>query len=122
MRSILLDELLPREVAAIKEYLAANATPSGVEDLYWLDLPKTLWNENQIACVESGLRDSPKNFRLAIEAGAGWIRFELLVRSDCLHNLGGGQADARQVLFALNWADKMAVELNLTSCLPPERH
>lgn len=122
MRSILLDELLPKEVAAIKEYLMAKARPSGVEDLYWLELPKTQWNENQIACVESGLRDSPQSFRLAIEVGADWVRFELLVRSDCLHNIGGGQADERQALFTLNWANKMAVELNLVACLPPERH
>lgn len=122
MRSILLDELRAQEVAEVKEYLKTKAAPSGVEDLFWLDLPRDLWNENQIDGFESGLPEAAKTFRLAVEVGQDWVRFELLVRSDSLHNIGGGQADERQVMFALKWADKMAMDLSLTSCLPPERH
>lgn len=117
MRSLLFDELRATEVEAVTGYLDREAQASGLEGLYWLALPEDLWNESQF----KGLKEEPalaeNGFRLAIEVGPDWLRLELLVRSDSLHNTGGGQADENQVIFALNWADEMAEELGLRACL-----
>jgi len=119
MRSILFDELRDSEIEAVTEYLERESRPSGLEGLYWIPIPKELWNETQ----HKGLKEEKletSGFKLAAEVGPDWIRFELLVRSDSLINTGGGPADERQVMFILNWADKMARELKLHSCIPPE--
>ena len=119
MRSILLDELLPSEVEAIGVYLEDKCRLSGVDGLYWLSLPREMWNQNQINGLTGDGRETVQDYRLAVELGSDWVRFELLVRSDTLGNIGGGPADGRQVLFALNWAGRMAEKLSLSTCLPP---
>ena len=116
MRSLVLDELTTREAAAAEAYLAAQAELSGVEGLYWLKLPPDLWEKCQIQAHRSGTAES---YRLAVEIGPEWVRFELLVRSETLANHGGAQATPEQVLYVLNWADKMARELGLVTCADP---
>jgi hypothetical protein len=115
MRSLMLDELTPREAAAARDYLAARAEFSGVEGLYWLQLPPALWADRQVRAHESGLPGA-ESYRLAVETGQSWLRFELLVRSETVANHGSGQATAEQVLYVLDWADRMARELGLTTC------
>jgi hypothetical protein len=116
MRSLVLDELTPREAAAAQAYLAAQAEFSGVEGLYWLGLPPDLWGCRQIQAHQNGMAES---YRLAVEAGPKWVRFELLVRSETLVNHGGAQATPGQVLYILDWADRMARELGLITCADP---
>ncbi len=112
MRSIVIDELLPHEAAAARDYLAKNALASGIEGLYWIPLERDLWNEKQIAAnADEHEKSEAQSFRFAVELGPDWVRFEMLVRSEGLRNLGGGQADARQGLFLLNWADEMSAGL-----------
>ncbi len=115
MRSILFDELQPQEVAAVRVYLNQQARRSGLEDLYWIALPRVLWNENQIQTSSEGRKP---DFHFAVELGSEWVRFELLIRSEGLLNLGGGQATAEQALFLLNWANDMARKLDLLTCAP----
>jgi hypothetical protein len=115
MRALILDELNRLETAAVREYLAARAGFSGVEGLYWLELPPDLWAETQRRARKR--REAGTScFRLAVELGPNWVRFELLVRSETLANAGGGQATAKQALFVLDWAGAMARELGLTTC------
>ena len=116
-----MDELLPSEIEGIEAYLENKARPSGVDGLYWLNLPKELWNQGQLNGLSSDGREAAQEYRLAVELGPDWVRFELLVRSDTLGNLGGGPADESQVLFALRRAGRVAEELNLSMCLPPVR-
>jgi hypothetical protein len=115
MRSLMLDELTPQEAAAARSYLAARAEFSGVEGLYWLKLPPALWTDNQIRAHESGLPGA-ESYRLAVETGLNWLRFELLVRAETVANPGSGQATAEQALYVLDWADRMARELGLSTC------
>ncbi|GHV57337.1 hypothetical protein FACS189460_3730 [Deltaproteobacteria bacterium] len=115
MRALILDELNHQETAAVREYLAARADFSGVEGLYWLELPPGLWAETQRRAREQGAAGT-SCFRLAVELGPDWVRFELLVRSEILANTGGGQATAEQALFVLDWAGAMARELGLVTC------
>ncbi len=121
MRSIFLDELLGPEVAAIRGYLEAHATPSGIENLYWLNLDRDLWNETQLRAQADETALEGDIFRMAVEVGQDWVRFELLVRSEGLLNIGGGPADESQAMYALHWADEMAHQLNLISGCTCER-
>ncbi len=108
MRSILIDELLAEEVTMVRNYLNRHAAPSGIEGLYWIPLERELWNEAQISAHrDEHEKEEARSFRFAVELGPDWVRFEMLVRSEGLRNLGGGQADRRQALFLLDWADKM---------------
>ena len=118
MRSLILDELTPRELAAARSYLAAQAEFSGVEGLYWLELPPYLWGDNQVRAHAEGLPGT-ESYRLAVEAGKEWVRFELLVRSETLANAGSAQATPEQVIYILDWADRMARELELVTCADP---
>ncbi|MDR1044586.1 MAG: hypothetical protein LBP33_05635 [Candidatus Adiutrix sp.] len=115
MRSIFLDELLEPEIDAVTGYLDHQALPSGLAGLYWLPLARELWNETQIRGQKDESWVEGDGYRLAVEVGPAWVRFELLVRSESLLNIGGGQADERQALFVLRWADEMARKLNLAA-------
>jgi hypothetical protein len=118
MRSLMRDELTPREAAAARAYLADRAETSGVEGIFWLKLPARLWAVKQSRARASGLPGT-ESYQLAVETGPDWVRFELLVRSETLANPGGGQATAGQALFVLDWADRMARELGLVTCVDP---
>ena len=120
MRSLVLDELTPQEMAAVKGYLAARAEFSGVADLYWLKLPRELWADPQRQANARGLPGA-ETYRMAVETGPDWARFELLVRAETLANPGSAQATAEQALFILEWADRMAGELGLLTCFSPNR-
>ena len=116
MRSIVFDELLGSEVEAVRGYLNERAVPSGVEDLYWIQLDRELWNESQIKALSGQDGALADNYRLAVELGDQWVRFELLVRAEGILNVGGGPADERQAIFVLRWANEMAAKLGLPSC------
>ncbi len=112
MRSILIDELLDEEVIQVRDYLNRHAVPSGLADLYWIPLERDLWNETQLSAHhDEQEKVEARSFRFAVELGSDWVRFEMLVRSEGLRNLGGGQADQRQALFLLAWADEMTNQL-----------
>ena len=116
MRSLLFDELLEPEIDAVTDYLEQNAESSGIEDLYWITLPPELWGDIQRQAHQDENWLEGGSYRLAVEVGPDWVRFELLVRSEGLRNIGGGQADEPQVMFVLRWADEMARKLNLMPC------
>ncbi|MDR2945222.1 MAG: hypothetical protein LBV79_00530 [Candidatus Adiutrix sp.] len=117
MRSIIFDELLASEIEAVRDYLEEKAIPSGVEDLYWIALERELWNETQSMALsehQEGLMGD--GYRLAVELGDQWVRFELLVRAEGVLNIGGGPTDEQQSLFVLRWANEMSAALGLSSC------
>ena len=116
MRSILFDELLSSEVEAVRDYLNEWAVPSGIDDLYWIRLDRELWNEDQIKALSDQDGVMGDGYRIAVELGGEWVRFELLVRAEGVLNIGGGPADERQTLFVLRWANEMAAKLSLPTC------
>ena len=121
MRSLMLDELTPGEAAAARDYLADRAEFSGVEGLYWLKLPPELLAPPQTRAQARGLYGA-ESYRLAVETGPDWVKFELLVRAETLANPGGGQATPEQALYVLGWADRLARELGLITCADPTRN
>ena len=116
MRALMLDELTTGEVTAVRAYLTAQAEFSGVDGLYWLTLPPDLWSDHQKEAHASGIPGS-ESYRLAVETGAKWVRFELLVRAETMTNPGSAQATTEQALYILGWADRMARELGLVTCV-----
>ena len=117
MRSILFDELLSSEVEAVRGYLNQWAVPSGIDDLYWIRLDREIWNDAQLKALSDRDGMVGDNYRIAVELGDQWVRFELLIRAEGVLNIGGGPADERQSLFVLRWANEMAARLGLLSCL-----
>jgi hypothetical protein len=116
VRSIVFDELLEPEINAVLDYLDQEAVASGVENLYWLFIPRDLWSPAQVQAQADENWAEGEGYRTAIEVGPDWVRFELLVRSESLLNIGGGQADESQAMHILRWADEMARKLSLSSC------
>ena len=75
MRAYLIDEISPSDMEKIGGYLRSNAVGSGLEKVYWLEIPKDLLNETQIAHRQC------QPYVFAVELGAGWIKLEFFSRS-----------------------------------------
>ncbi|MGL4208085.1 MAG: hypothetical protein ACRCTY_01725 [Candidatus Adiutrix sp.] len=122
LRSLIIDELIGWEIEAACAYIAQRTSPSPIENLYWLPLPVALWNDAQEQHQPEHQPEhdqTPPPYRLAIEIGAGWVRFELLVRGEGLLNLGGGPTDKAQTDFVFQWADGLVQHLEGLSGKPP---
>jgi hypothetical protein len=108
MRQYILDEISRGDLPRIREYLNEHASPSRLEDIWWVDLPEDLLNPEQF-----GHQDC-RPFRFAVELGDGLVRFEFLIRSQqtmrcaCIGYATRGQRD-----FILAFADRMVEELAL---------
>ena len=108
MRQILIDELIPDEVAAIHEFLQANAVESGIEGLYWVELTEDLLDPEQFGQK----KDHP--FCFAVEVGDSWVKFEFLIRSQ--HNIkstGTRFASRSQLEFVLQYSNRIIGETGL---------
>jgi hypothetical protein len=108
MRQYLLDELGPREMEAIRTYLTERATPSALDEIFWLEIPKDL-----LSPVQWEHQDCGPHY-LAIEVGKDFLKFEFLVRSqnrfrcDCVE-----YATALQEDFLMAFARRLIQDLTL---------
>ncbi|MBW1966467.1 MAG: hypothetical protein JRI48_03605 [Deltaproteobacteria bacterium] len=75
MRQYVVDELRPKEVEKIREYLDENCDLSDIEGLYWLKIPDDILSPAQYE------HKSCQPHCVAIELGDKWVKFEMLVRS-----------------------------------------
>lgn len=75
MRSVVWDEISAPDMARLRELLGEQLVSSGMEGVYWLELPERLLSPEQAA--HTGCR--PHRVAVIIERGA--VRMELLVRS-----------------------------------------
>jgi hypothetical protein len=112
MRSLIFDELRTKEIESIKDYLLLNSLTGPIDGLYWLNIPEELLTDNQKKILNS---DGP--FKIAIELGKNWIKFELLLRSSSLYNTEGKIVTNSQLFYIYNFADTIAQTLNLTTCM-----
>jgi hypothetical protein len=111
MRSLFLDELRHDEITKINDYLKETLKSSNIEGLYWLLLHNDHLTSNQRILQE---RFGP--YKISVEVGANFVKFELLVRGDDLRNEGGGYATEKQIEFIYSFADTMVKVLNLVTC------
>ena len=109
MRQFLVDEIPRRQMETIKSYLKNNTSTSGLDSVYWLEVPPDL-----LAAVQLDHHSCGPHY-LAIEVGKDFIKFEFLVRSrhrlrcDCVR-----YADAAQESFLLDFAHSLIETLHLS--------
>ncbi|MDR2200152.1 MAG: hypothetical protein LBR53_12030 [Deltaproteobacteria bacterium] len=111
MRVITLDELTPDEINKLRDYIEKIAVSSSLEDLYWYYLPYEILSEKQ-----KQLNSEKGPYKISIEIARNYIKFELVVRADMIHNEGGGIVTINQLIHIYQLIDKMADDLNLTTC------
>jgi hypothetical protein len=108
MRQYLLDEINRSDYQRLRDYLTEHAQASGLQDVWWVDLPEDLLSPEQFA------HQDHQPFRFAIELGDEYLRIEFLIRSrntmrcSCI-----GYATRQQRDFILAFADRLVEELKL---------
>ncbi|MFC1867265.1 hypothetical protein ACFL0H_03935 [Thermodesulfobacteriota bacterium] len=108
MRSYLLDEVSVSDIGKIVGFLNENALRSGMEKLFWVEIPKDCFNETQVQHIEC------QPYFFAIELGTDWIKTEFFVRT--LKNLQcqcSGYCNLRQGNFIFNFMEIMLKELDI---------
>jgi hypothetical protein len=108
MRQYVLDELPKKEMERLRDYLQTQTLPSGMEKIFWLELPPDL-----LAPVQWEHRACGPHY-LAIELGKEFIKFEFLVRArnrfrcDCVQ-----YANPAQENFLIQFAHALIEKLDL---------
>lgn len=108
MRAYLIDEIPPRQMAEIKDFLKEHAIRSSLDQVFWVQMPDDLLSETQYRHI----RCRPHVF--AVELGPDWIRVELFVRTleslrcDCPSYSTPGQRD-----YIFRFADGIIQLLNI---------
>ncbi len=108
MRQYLLNEINRSDYARLKDYLTEHAQASGLQDVWWVDLPSDLLSPEQFEHQDC------QPHRFAIELGDDYLRIEFLIRSrntmrcSCI-----GYATRQQRDFILAFADRLVEDLAL---------
>jgi hypothetical protein len=75
MRYYLMDELSEKDMAEAERFLKKNAVESGIERLFWVEIPEDRLDETQ-----SRHRDCRPYF-FSIELGLNWMKAEFFIRT-----------------------------------------
>ena len=108
MKSYYVDEISTPDLDKINHFLNDNAVESGMEKLFWIEIPSDCLTRLQSEHSEC------KPHRFAIETGDTWIRAEFFVRTsvkfrcDC-----NGYCNENQKEFIINYIDNMISELSI---------
>jgi hypothetical protein len=108
MRQFLVDEIPRSYKEQIESYLKEKTLPSGLDKIYWLEIPLDL-----LSPIQWDHRDCGPHY-LAIEQGKDFLKFEYLVRSrkrlrcDCVQ-----YATPAQEAFLLQFAHTLIKDLDL---------
>ena len=109
MRALLYDEIDDQDLDKLRTRLAEIATPSGLDDVFWLHLPDDLLTPDQAAHAESC---GPHQVALVIEEGC--LKAELLVRgAGAMRCACFGYAGKAQRDFLLGFMDRLVEELGV---------
>jgi hypothetical protein len=108
MKQYVLDEIARADLPRVREYLSEHAVTSGLEGVWWVDLPEDLLSPQQFEHRQC------RPFRFAVELGENFVRFEFLIRSrETMRCACIGYATRQQRDFILACADRMVEELSL---------
>jgi hypothetical protein len=108
MRQFVIDEIPRRQREEIEFYLKDKTVSSGMEDLFWLEIP-----EGMLSTIQSEHQTCGPHY-FAIETGKNFVKFEFLVRCrlrlrcDCVQYATPGQE-----AYLLNFAHTLIQELDL---------
>lgn len=108
MRAYLIDEISSSDIQRARDYLFQRAEPSAVQDLFWLNMPKGLLRGIHLQHTQC------QPYCVAIEVGAHFVRFELLLRSRVNHRCGCSRyAEGEQREFVIGFAEELLRELSI---------
>ena len=108
MRCYLVDEITTPDMKKIETFLLENASASGMENLFWIEMPGNRLNGLQASHMEC------QPYRFAIELGKDWMSVEFLLRgSRDLRCRCGGYCTPGQRDFILEYVDSMLGDLNI---------
>jgi hypothetical protein len=108
VKSYVIDEIPREDMAKIEDYLGATCMPSGIERLFWVEVPVECLSEIQAehnAC-------QPHVF--AIETGTDWVRAEFFIRT--LNDLRcpcSGYCTMRQREYILGYMENIIGKLGI---------
>ncbi len=108
MRSYVIDEITTKDLERVKGFLDKNAGASGVENLYWVEMPEDLLSGLQ--CRHEGCRP----YVFAVELGTGSMKAEFFIRTltslrcDCQ-----AYATPRQCAFIMDFSLKVIKDLDI---------
>ncbi|MBN2418178.1 MAG: hypothetical protein JXL81_02240 [Deltaproteobacteria bacterium] len=108
MKSYYVDEISTSDLEKITGYLDKNAIESGMERLFWIEMPSGCLTPSQSEHSEC------MPHRFAIETGDTWIRAEFFVRTsvkfrcDC-----NGYCNENQKKFIIDYVDNMINKLGI---------
>jgi len=108
MRALVVDELRPPDMEKLISHLRAELTPSGLPDVFWLEVPPELLSPEQAAHGQC----APHRVAAVLELDS--LKLELLVRSaTSLRCACTGYATAAQRDWLLAWVDELIDKLEL---------
>ncbi len=108
MKQYVIDQLRQSDFAEIREFLGRNAESTGVEGIYWVNLPAALYSVIQTE------HSKCNPFYFAVNLTWNDVAFELLIRSrqvircHCI-----AYATPQQREYIIHFADRMIEELGL---------
>jgi hypothetical protein len=108
MRQYLIDEISRARMEAVSVYLNEKTVSSGMEEIFWLEIPEDLLSPIQETHKTCGPH------YLAIETGKDFVKFEFLVRCrrrlrcECVQYVTPAQET-----FILNFAQALIQALDL---------
>jgi hypothetical protein len=102
LKVLLYEELLPEEIKIIKNELILTALLSPLNNLFWLEIPKNILTNKQ-----KKLLNIVEIFKISIEIGKTWVKFELLIRTNKLDNQGGIYLTDKQFDYVYKYAEKL---------------
>jgi hypothetical protein len=108
MKSYLIDEISSGDMDRIRHEMEKSAIRSGLEGLFWIEIPENMLSESQL------LHKECRPHVLALEMSRNWIKCEFFIRTlkdlKCSCN---GYADIRQIHFAVDYADRLLEDLGV---------
>jgi hypothetical protein len=111
MKALFIDELRLKEIKNVEDYLINNTITSHIQGLYWLILPEEILTEEQIK-----IQKNQGPLKTAIEVGKTWVKFELLIRTTSIENIGSSYVNDKQLIYIYNYVNNIIKLLNITTC------
>lgn len=108
MKYYLIDEIPVTDMERLSGFLSDNATASGLDKVFWINMPADCLNETQCSHADC------HPYLFAIELGSGYLKAEFFVRTlkgfNCTCSGFPGEA---QVRFIMRFVDEMIKKLNI---------
>jgi hypothetical protein len=108
MRAYLIDEITSSDMKRITACLEKSAVRSGIEKLFWIEMPEGMLTRAQLA----GRDRAPLVF--AAELGPDWIKLEFFLRDlQDLRSPSAGYCTAEQRDFIIDYAHRIIESLGV---------